>query len=95
LGISIGCLAAGAGFIYLLIVGGQQRSRGAIPIAWLMALWPTVEILMLLKTLMLDWDRYYMGVVTWTAFLAAVGIGGVIHAATKRLILPPPGSEVA
>lgn len=81
------------GMIVLWSQGRRQASAGRVPAPWLFCLWPLVEAGMLLGTLKLDWDRYYMGVVAWTSLLPVIGIAGLVHGFWDRLVLKPPGIE--
>ena len=78
---------------YAWLDGRAELRDGLIPIAWLLLAWPLVEVLMLAKTLTLDWDRYYMGVVVWTSLLIPYALAGHLRRLRNRLILTPVSPE--
>jgi hypothetical protein len=73
--------------------GCRQLAVGQAPIAWVLVVWPVVEVSMLLQSLTLNWDRYYLGVVAWTSMLVAYALSGVTRRLRDRLVLFPPNEE--
>lgn len=73
--------------------GLRQLGRGNLPAAWLLVAWPLVEIATLLNGLTLNWDRYFLGVVTCTSMLVAYGVSGAAKRAYDRMALLPAEEE--
>lgn len=83
----------GLGTLWCILNGWRRLREGRLPYAWVIVAWALVEMLMLLRGLTLDWDRYYMGVVTWSSLLVALGVGGTLTTIGRKLILPPPSES--
>jgi hypothetical protein len=81
------------GMVVAVALGQRERREGKLPGVWILAVWPVVETAVLLNNLTLNWDRYYMGVVTWASVLAAVAIGGTLNGLKERMVLTPPVRE--
>jgi hypothetical protein len=84
------------GLIYAFREGnaGRRNNRAVrFPAVWALAIWPLVECLMLQQNLTIDWDRYYLGVVTWTSVLTAFAVTGTAKRFIDQLRLAPPPTE--
>jgi hypothetical protein len=79
-----------SGLIWCGNEGTRLWKMGMLPIPWMLIIWFAVEGAILTRELSLNWDRYYMGWITITALLSAVGIGGPISSMGRRLVLLPP-----
>ncbi len=79
-----------AGLIWCGSEGVRLWKMGLVPIPWMLIIWFVVEGAILTRELSLNWDRYYLGWITITAILSAVGIGGPISSIGRRLVLLPP-----
>jgi hypothetical protein len=80
------------GLIYAFREGnaGRRNKREIrFPAVWALAIWPLVECLMLQQNLKVDWDRYYLGVVTWTSVLTAFAVTGSAQRFVDQLRLVP------
>ncbi|HVJ80658.1 MAG TPA: glycosyltransferase family 39 protein [Planctomycetia bacterium] len=81
------------GVIFAYTEGRRQSRTGAIPSLWILALWPLVEMAILLPNLTLDWDRYYLGAIAWSSVLAAFAVTGIGERIVNQLRLPPRPAE--
>jgi hypothetical protein len=79
-----------AGLIWCGTEGTRFWKMGMVPIHWMLIIWFFVEGAILTRELSLNWDRYYLGWITITALLSAVGLGGPIASMGRRLVLLPP-----
>lgn len=94
LGKAAGPIVAGAlillGLYHAWRGGWESLAKARPPRLWLLLVWPLLETLLLLPNLWLNWDRYYLGTVTWSSLLMALAITGTMQRITSRLVLPPP-----
>lgn len=72
------------GLLCLALDGIRDWRAARIPWQWLMVLWPLAETAMLAKTLVINWDRYYLGVVAWSSLLFAVAVAHVAMLLTPK-----------
>lgn len=70
--------------------GWKCCTDGQVPVGWLLLVWPALEIVLLTRNLTVNFDRYFLGVVTWGSLLVVLGVVGVIDSIRGGLILPPP-----
>jgi hypothetical protein len=89
----VGICLVPLGMLVALLHGKRQLRDGGVPVAWLLVAWPIIEVLTLLGNLTVGFDRYYMGVVTWTSLLVPYSIVQGWRLVLDRMILKPPASE--
>lgn len=75
--------------------GWGELTQGRWPVAWILIFWPVVEIGQLMRGLMLNWDRYYLGIVVAASALVAYALGAGGRRIFRRMVLAPPTSETA
>lgn len=73
--------------------GRDRWRRGHLPTEWLLVTWTSVEIALLLRNLVVDFDRYYLGTVTIASLLVPYGIAGAWRSIHDQLVLRPPTPE--
>jgi 4-amino-4-deoxy-L-arabinose transferase-like glycosyltransferase len=73
--------------------GRDRWRRGQIPIEWLLVTWTAVEVGVLLRNLVVDFDRYYLGAVTIASLLVPYGVAGALRRIHDQLVLRPPTPE--
>jgi hypothetical protein len=77
------------GLISAVRTGAAERRTGSFPTHWLLIAWIVVDVALLLANLTVDWDRYYLSVVAWSAVAAAVGLQALWSGIVGQLRLKP------
>jgi hypothetical protein len=77
------------GVLFALVEGLGQLRRGEPPILWLPLTLAAIEFGLLLDSLHLNWDRYYLGPVTWSTLLMVLGPAGFGVWLRRSLFLSP------